>query len=175
MRYRAAVLSASALLVVPLVTATEATASADLLPEIVTCAGTAQQHYSPGLTLTSRPTVLTALNQFSCLTGPVASGTQAFTATVNAGCLPDGTSSYPSTAVFDWNTGPDSIINGTITVIRPAGQTVATMNGTVTSGQFSGYAVTNVVTYAALDLIACATSEGVTSAEGTFTTILTQP
>lgn len=174
MQFRATVLSAAALLVVPLVMVTESTASADPLPEIVTCAGTAQQQYSPGLTLNSRPTQLTALNEFSCLTGPVASGTQAFTATVNAGCLPDGTTSYPSTAVFDWNTGTDSIINGTITVTRPVGQTVATMNGTVTSGQFSGYAVTNVVTYVAPDLVACLGSEGVTSAEGTFTTVLTQ-
>ncbi|MFI1250970.1 hypothetical protein ACH4TY_30370 [Streptomyces anulatus] len=49
------------------------------------------------------------------------SGTQAFTVTVDAGCLPGGTSSYPSTAVLDWNTGADSIINGTITVNRLAG------------------------------------------------------
>jgi hypothetical protein len=50
------------------------------------------------------------------------------------------------------------------------GQTVVAFTGTVSSGQFVGYSVTAVATFAAPNLIACISPGGVTESNGTFTT-----
>ncbi|MFS0693856.1 hypothetical protein [Streptomyces nitrosporeus] len=145
-------------------------------PLAIVCTTSATQHYSPGLTLVSRPTHITASATYSCTGGgSVDSAQLSFDYTVDAGCLPTSSPVTAGESILDWNEGPDSEITSTFVVTRPVGQTVGTSVGTVTAGQFNGYIFNLVGTYPALDLLACATSEGVTSSQGLLVLTLTQP
>ncbi|MFD9776108.1 hypothetical protein ACFWZS_06865 [[Kitasatospora] papulosa] len=145
-------------------------------PLVITCTASATQYYNPGLTLTDRPTRISASAAYSCVgAGAVNSALLSFDYTVDAGCLP--TTSPVTTGVtrLDWNQGADSEITSTFVVTRPVGQTVATTIGTVTSGQFAGYIVNQTGVYPAPDLLACAAPGGVTSSQGILSLTLTQP
>ncbi|MFS0696562.1 hypothetical protein [Streptomyces nitrosporeus] len=143
---------------------------------VITCTAGATQYYDPGLTLTDRPTHISASATYSCVGGGAVNSAQlSFDYTVEAGCLP--TTSPVTTGItrLDWNQGADSEITSTFVVTRPVGQTVATTVGTVTSGQFLGYIVNQTGVYPALDLLACAAPGGVTSSQGILSLTLTQP
>ncbi|BAJ31582.1 MULTISPECIES: hypothetical protein [Kitasatospora] len=145
-------------------------------PPAVVCTTTATQHYSPGLTLVSRPTRITASATYACTgAGSVDTARLGFDYTVDAGCLPTSSPVTTGISILDWNEGPDSEITSTFVVTRPAGQTVGTSVGTVTAGQFNGYLVHLVGTYPGSDPLACATPQGVTSSQGELVLTLTQP
>ncbi|MGW2277818.1 hypothetical protein [Streptomyces sp. NPDC001770] len=157
-----------------LVTSSGSAQAAD--PLTIVCTTSATQHYSPGLTLVSRPTHITTSATYNCTGGGSVNSAQlSFDYTVDAGCLPTSSPVTTGVSILDWNEGADSEITSTFVVTRPAGQTVGTSIGTVTAGQFNGYIFNLVGTYPALNLLACATSEGVTASQGLLVLTLTQP
>ncbi|KPI13668.1 hypothetical protein OV450_8308 [Actinobacteria bacterium OV450] len=103
--------------------------------------------------------------------GPVDSASYSFAYTVSASCLA-GSPITSGSNTFGWNSGPNSVTAETFVVTRPLGQTVVTGVGTVTSGQFAGYAVVHVITYPALNLLDCL-GGGVTSQTGVESLTLT--
>ncbi|WP_327138910.1 hypothetical protein [Nocardia sp. NBC_01327] len=144
-------------------------------PLLISCSGTGHQTYDPGLKLTAGPTLITADGSYSCLGGGAVTGSDfGFHYTVQAGCLltPPVTT---GTTTITWNSGPPSTVTATIAVTRPVGQTIATTVGTVTAGQFLGYTVNQTAVYPALDLVQCATDQGVTSSNGTVVLTLAHP
>ncbi|WP_033260516.1 hypothetical protein, partial [Kitasatospora setae] len=75
-------------------------------PPAVVCTTTATQHYSPGLTLVSRPTRITASATYACTgAGSVDTARLGFDYTVDAGCLP---TSSPVTTGISVGTYPGS-------------------------------------------------------------------
>ncbi|MFJ9130297.1 hypothetical protein ACIRJS_40065 [Streptomyces sp. NPDC102340] len=142
-------------------------------PTLMTCTGTGLQTYSPGITLTTRETVVTNTSDLtSCAGGPVSSGHHRFGPfTTTASCLytpPAGPDAFDLT----WNDQTTSHYVGTYTVLTTGGQLIVTSTGTITSGRFAGKALQEVVTYTAPNLLQCATPEGVTSVSGPITIVI---
>ncbi|GHF98143.1 hypothetical protein [Streptomyces hydrogenans] len=139
-------------------------------PTLMTCVGTGLQTYDPGITLTTRETVVVNTSDLtSCTGGPVTSGHHRFGPfSTTASCLytpPTGPDAFDLT----WNDSTTSHYEGTYTVLTTGGQLVVTSTGTITSGRFAGKALQEVVAYTAPDLLQCATQEGVTSVSGPIT------
>jgi hypothetical protein len=70
---------------------------------------------------------------------------------------------------YDWDNSTSSTFSVTPVVTSVGSTTVATATGTVTSGVGNGHTVVIVTTYANTQLLACATSTGLTSLSGTET------
>ncbi|MFB7944169.1 hypothetical protein ACFC6L_04550 [Kitasatospora phosalacinea] len=160
------------LLTAPAVLAAPAARADD--PTVMVCTGTGQQTYSPGITLTTRPTTVTNTSDLTgCTGGPVSSGHHHFGPfTTTASCLytpPTGPDAFDLT----WNDGTTSHYEGTYLVTTTGGQLVVTSTGTVTSGRFAGKALQEVVAYLAPDLLQCATPQGVTAVSGPITIVVT--
>jgi hypothetical protein len=136
-----------------------APAAADTLD--ATCTGAQQITYSPGLQLIPRTVTTTGATSYSCQLSVVSSGSSGFSITDSRGCL----SAVPAAAVetVTWNTGQQSTLTMTATVVTAGGITTVTKVGTVTSGLFAGDSVVVVVVGPALSgLLDCLTSQGLT-------------
>ncbi|TQF10115.1 hypothetical protein FJV41_41090 [Myxococcus llanfairpwllgwyngyllgogerychwyrndrobwllllantysiliogogogochensis] len=146
---------------------------------LITCpAGTTQAAYSPGLTNTPRLIHAVGQELSGLCTGVglpmgVSSFTTTFTGEDTAACTTLLTASEGD-QTFVWNNGATSTWHFTATVgTSVGGQRVTTLQGPITSGLFQGAQVTQVVTLLNLDLAACSTEEGLTSASGTSTYLFT--
>jgi hypothetical protein len=73
----------------------------------------------------------------------------------------------PSAYTISWNNGQSSTIALAFTDVIILGTEQVTGVGTVTSGEFTGGAVTIVWLYPVLNPLQCLTSQGVTSQSGT--------
>jgi hypothetical protein len=78
------------------------------------------------------------------------------------------TNSDPVDYTISWNNSQSSTVTLTSgSNVLILGSEQATLLGTVTSGEFTGAAVTLILTYAVLNPLLCGTSQGVTSQSGT--------
>jgi len=136
-----------------------------------TCTGNSAVSYSPGLTNTWQPVTWTEADTYSSCTSTDTSLTAGgFSASfmAEASCS-DGVSLIPPTSLtISWNNSLSSTITlTTATDALVAGTEQVTGVGTVTSGEFTGGAVTIVWLYPVLNPLQCLTSQGVTSQSGT--------
>lgn len=135
----------------------------------VTCGGSQTTTYSPGLTNTRQTVQRAGQNIHSpCVSTlpPFAfSGSTSFSSTSTLSCL-SLTAANTGTDVITWSTGRTSTFayNRTVTIVQ--GETVVTLTGSITAGDFSGATAVETITSVSLDLTACSTPQGITSTFG---------
>lgn len=138
-----------------------------------TCTGSSVITYQPGLTNTPRTVSYTETDTFAhCIsTDPtLASGLFAVTVSLpGAYCL--GLPTLTTNTPYDiaWNNGQASDINLSYTDVVAEGIEQVTGVGTVTSGEFTGAAVTITWLYTVPDPLLCLTPGGVTGQTGPMT------
>ncbi|MGW0615527.1 hypothetical protein [Streptomyces sp. NPDC002788] len=140
----------------------------------VTCLVNATITFTPGLTLYPTPQHIQFDVHYSGCTSatgsPVTGGAHSGSFDGLRGCLYDPA---PTGMTFDvdWDEGPDSHVVGLAKGEDLGGQSVHTITGAVTGGQFMGSSFEEVINQNSLDLRQCATT-GVKSQSGTgFVTI----
>jgi hypothetical protein len=135
------------------------------------CAHPATVDFSPGLTLTSQPTAITATGTLStCVSSAVKSGTLSGGASSNALSCTSGAVS--GQLVFEWVTAAGTEARSVVTLSgQDAGFLALAISGTVTSGLFAGDSYT--VTFAAnpLVFVSCLTPAGVTQFMGSAVSV----
>lgn len=144
----------------------------------MTCTGSLDVDYSPGLKTTSQNVALTAsgtLNPcISLLGSDFASGTVTASGSGMLGCLAGGNST--GTGTIDWAGPQTSTFSYTGTVaLRPLAVTELILDGEITGGTFDGANLTITLTLLTLDLLACTTSTGLTSTSGAAVALMTPP
>lgn len=147
----------------------------------ISCTGWSYTTYSPGMTTTIRPLLVSVdgdlglVDEHSPTGTCVASGTAATsgerdaTAVLTLGCDQLLTETGVETVV--WNDGQSTSFQFTATVAHTAAAVVLTETGTVTSGEFLGEHVVETFTAPNTALLACLTPTGVTSLN--YATVLT--
>jgi hypothetical protein len=142
-----------------------------------TCTGSSAITYQPGLTNTPRTVSYTETDTFAhCISTDPALASGLFTVTVSlpgASCLaiPSLTTNTPYDIA--WNNGQASNINLSYTDVVAEGIEQVTGVGTVTSGEFTGAAVTIIWLYTVPDPLLCLTPGGVTGQTGLMTAEIT--
>jgi hypothetical protein len=163
-------------IIVLAVAGVSASASSAHAASSATCTGSSAVSYSPGLTNTPQNISWTITDTYSCtstdtsLTAGGFSGNYSFSgASCNgAGLFP------PSSGTVSWNNGQSSTMTLSVsTDVILLGTETVTSVGTVTSGEFTGGAVTIVWVYPVLNPTLCSSSQGVTSQSGTVTLQIT--
>jgi hypothetical protein len=138
-------------------------------PGDLTCTENESVSYSPGLLNTRRPVDVSVYNVLSCTspTDPAVTGghVQATVHGLDRSCT-DLTASGSGSYTITWNTGETSTINYNRSANHVLGTLVIVENGTVTAGKFTGDSTTHVVALLNLDLLACLTEPGLTTASG---------
>nr|BFD81220.1 hypothetical protein StreXyl84_06210 [Streptomyces sp. Xyl84] len=135
---------------------------------LVTCGGTQNIQYNPGLTNTPRTVTASGSNHLAPCVAPgtsITAGTITFASTGSYSCQ-DLLASSHVVNVVQWSDGTSSTLDMTRTATKVSGELVNTFTGTVTSGTFQGAAVTWTITNLTLDLLACDTPGGLTSLTG---------
>ncbi|MFI9205754.1 hypothetical protein [Streptomyces sp. NPDC053048] len=144
-------------------------------PVLLECAGTVSARYSPGLTLTPKPTAISSRAAVGC---PVTSDPRFSRATFggdSSGTLSCLAGPASGTLIFHWNKGKTSTAAiRSVAAVRPGGNMVTVSTGRITSGAFTGATVVTEVTLLASSLTACLTSKGVTSTWGPTTVTITR-
>lgn len=165
--------SLAALLTVQLAALAPA-APAAAAPGDLLCTATSVITYSPGLTLTPSPQLVTWDVKYSGCTSTtgaaVSGGGRQGHVTNTRGCLALP-ASISGTRTITWDDNTTSTVDSTGQATDVAGQTVYTITGTVTAGRFLGDTFTEIIVQASLDPIACATT-GVKSQTGVGTLTL---
>lgn len=135
---------------------------------LVTCAGTQNLQYSPGLTDTPNTVTASGTNHLGPCVVPntsITSGTITFSATGSYSCQ-DLLGSSEVTNVIQWSDGSSSTLQVTRTATKVNGQLINTFTGSVTAGTFQGATVVWTITSVSLALLACQTPQGLTSLTG---------
>ncbi|HEX3482821.1 MAG TPA: hypothetical protein VHT91_47760 [Kofleriaceae bacterium] len=135
-----------------------------------TCTGSSAISYSPGLTNTPRTVTYSETETYSSCTSTDTSLTAGSTAgnfTFSGASCNGGGIIPPSSYTISWNNSQSSTMTLTYTDVIIGGTEQVTGVGTVTSGEFTGGAVTIVWLYPVLNPLLCLTSQGVTSQSGT--------
>lgn len=143
-------------------------------PVDLTCLGTNHARLSPGLTLATRTVDIEAEGAYtSCASSDpaVTSGTYTASGQGTMSCLAGG---HAGEFTITWNTGEDSTIEFINSVaLRPGGEVVVVATGTVIDGKFVGDRFDGTFTLFQLEPIACLSPQGVRSATGPTTLLLT--
>lgn len=141
----------------------------------VTCVVNADVTFKPGLKLLSSPQHITYKVTYSGCTSstgaPVSGGSHSGSFYGPRGCAELPPSHW---MIFDvnWDAGEDSHVEGHAQGVDVAGQSVHTIVGSVTGGQFAGSTFIEEITQPSLDLLKCATV-GVKSQSGVGVVSLT--
>lgn len=170
-RLTATLLPAGLLLTLGIAGVSPASASTDASSSLVDVScplGTQTSTYHPGLTYTPQQTTFTASGSLApCVspTHPEIVGAD-FTSSGHgvASCT---AADFEDTATYRWNTGQSSKVEGRVTInLKPNGQTVLVRIGEVTGGLFKGATVTQTKVLPALNLLDCATDDGLEYVSG---------
>ena len=141
----------------------------------ISCTGWQHATYDPGLTNTEQFSTVTTdddlnvIDQYSptgsCLAvgSTASSGEQDTTFSGDVSC--NGISTHMETDTYTWNDGHSSTMALSAQVAIVGSNTVITLEGTVTSGEFSGGSVLLTLTAPSLDFAGCSTSGGVTTSD----------
>ena len=145
---------------------------------VIQCVGQETSGFSPGLTLTSKPTTLSITIDLATCTGisdpPVTSLFLQFSATVSASCVAplDGLlTTY--TPVYTWNTGDTSTIELSVTGTRAGAVQIITGVGEIIDGLFEGASAVFVQTLPIPNVLDCLAPPGVTEITGPVTMTIT--
>ncbi|CQR61111.1 Hypothetical Protein sle_16490 [Streptomyces leeuwenhoekii] len=174
-----ALLSLLTALLIPLSTAASARATESGSLPMVTCTGSATQHYSPALVAATRLTTVTSTQNYGTCVDvqvdpdgpPVTSASSFVTFTAPLSCL----LSPPVLEVeliIHWNGGRTSTAQALAVVSRTTGTTIATDTGTITSGLFAGKTINVTVVYPTLDVTGCLLGDGVSEISGAATLVV---
>jgi hypothetical protein len=148
-----------------------ASAHASIL-QTLTCQGTEFTTFSPALTKTAAATYISSADTFGpCVsTDTTISGGVAYTESSDpsASCAALLSSGSGETTFF-WSNGKSSTFSYTRTTIDLNGEIISTQTGTITSGEFAGNLATEVLVLPTLDLTACESATGISTASGTAT------
>lgn len=148
-----------------------ASAHASIL-QTLTCQGTEFTTFSPALTRTATATFISSADTFGpCVsTDTSISGGLSYTETsdptASCGTLLSGGSGQTT---FLWSNGNSSTFSYSRTTIDLNGEIISTLTGTITSGEFAGNLATEVLVLPTLDLTACESAAGISTASGTAT------
>ena len=135
----------------------------------VTCLPTSSQtaSFSPPLTLTPKPTTVTASTQYGPCTSTsvpgLTSGSRSATIPYPALSCLDLLNSAPLTFTITWNTGQTSTISGSTTVTTAGAALVVTITGNVTAGLFAGDSVVQTITGPSTAVTLCTLGLGTVS------------
>lgn len=147
-------------------------------PALVTCTGTTNVAFTPGLTNTEQTVNVSGQDTADLclsLTHPELTGfIGPFSGTATQSC----TSLFAGgsgTETLHWNNGTTSNWSYTNSFSNVNGTKVGTSTGPITSGTLAGATVTQTITFANLDLAACTTAQGLTSLSGLDTWTFTRP
>lgn len=132
-----------------------------------TCAGSQTVTYSPGLTDRPRNVTIngtTTLRHCVSATGPTTTGgTSTFTGTGTFSCT-SGT--YTGTRKITWSNGRTSTLSFGSGVSVNGPESIVTIKGTVTGGEFAGQKWGGTFTMFTTKPTACAAQSGLTTASG---------
>ena len=140
----------------------------------VTCGGTDQITYSPGLLLQTQTVEFSETDLYGPCTSSdpaITSGSGQISSELPTSCLTPllaGTFTYTLT----WNTGKTSQFLLTTVNTVAGGITTSVASGNVTAGEFQGDTVKAVLTYAQLNLLQCLSPPGITSQAGVLTLVI---
>ncbi|MFG3155989.1 hypothetical protein ACGF7W_28575 [Streptomyces sp. NPDC048219] len=172
-RIFASILTACALGALALLPATPATADANGISVVSCPLGVQSTSYSPGLTL-SMPAPKVEVASSGTL-GPCVStdlrhsaGTYSFDGSGTLNCLGGSSAGTGEILWADPTTHPSRFTFTSSLALRPDGTTVLVATGPITQGDLAGHTIVNTVVITSLDLLACATSGGLTSTAGPF-------
>ena len=158
----ASLLTAAALVVSVVATATPAAAST----LDVTCAGSDSITFTPPLTLAPQTVTISASTQYGpCTSSSVpglTAGSRSFTINATRSCL-DLLNSAPVTFTITWNTGQQSTVSGNATASHVGAALVVTITGNVTAGLFAGDSVVHTATGPATNTVLCTAGLGTVS------------
>lgn len=134
-----------------------------------TCTGSSALSYSPGLTFTSQSVSWSVSDTYSCTSTDTSLTAGGFSVNLSgtASCNTPGIVPPQTSITINWNNSQSSTLTLTGTDVIIDGTEQVTAAGTVTSGEFTGGAVTIVWVYPVLNPLQCLTSQGVTSQSGT--------
>ena len=147
----------------------------------ISCTGWSYTTYSPGMTTTIRPLLVSVDGDLgltdehsptgTCLASGTAatSGERDTSAVLTLGC--DQLLTETGVETVAWNDGQSTSFQFTATVAHTAAAVVLTETGTVTSGEFLGEHVVETFTAPNTALLACVTPTGITSLN--YATVLT--
>jgi len=141
---------------------------------LVTCSGTDDVHFSPGLTYSQQSVALSGQDSASCtsLTDPsLHSVSDPFGGTVPLTCDDLTTSGVEATETLYWNGGSSltSQWDATNHIELVNGNLVSVLSGPITSGTLAGVTLTVTVTMVASQLDACSQSGGLQHLSGPST------
>ncbi|WP_426730589.1 hypothetical protein [Myxococcus faecalis] len=141
---------------------------------LLTCPGTLQARYSPGMTNTPQTIATSVSGTFGPCVGTPLTLLSASLQGGGAGQLSCLAGSTQSMSTLTWNDGTTSTVSVSILVsARPLGEVVVTYSGTVSSGRFAGADVLMVLVLAQTQVTGCFTDEGVTATAGPVVLTLT--
>ncbi|MBN9682026.1 MULTISPECIES: hypothetical protein [unclassified Corallococcus] len=141
---------------------------------LLTCpVGTSATTYKPPLTNTAKDTQVHSDAVFGPCTGLTSTNIASALFTYDAfGKFACGPSTGTASFTIRWSDGTTSKSTGAVSIsLRPAGEVVATIIGSITEGRFQGGTINYTVVLAQTDLLACATT-GVPSVAGPATLTL---
>lgn len=132
------------------------------------CTGATSTTFTPGVTLTPQSNAIHGGLTFGPCVSSDPSITTATSVANGSGTLSCITGNATGTQQISWSNGSQSIVTWTAVVgIRPGGQSVLAVSGTVTGGDaFVGAIMTEVVTGITTQSLQCLTPQGVQGSEG---------
>jgi hypothetical protein len=142
----------------------------------VTCVGTSNVSYSPGLTLFTQAVTATLDNVYNCTsTDPtITSGSSLHTRTVPLSCLsPAGLFNSTVGYTITWSNGQTSTAHGIFNVTSVGGTVIVVAEGAITAGQFTGATAVITWTWPAPNPLACLSAQGVANLAGVSTVQIT--
>ncbi|HSV65301.1 MAG TPA: hypothetical protein VLJ59_05255 [Mycobacteriales bacterium] len=140
-------------------------ASASL--DLVICPAYLNTTYTPGLTFTERPTSFNTSGALGpCVSSDLTHTSGTYTAEGNGSLSCVGGSTTGSGQIaWNGNRHSDFTFTGAIS-LRPSGETVLVITGTITSGDYTGHTLTEVIVLATTQPTDCFTVSGLTSVSG---------
>ena len=147
----------------------------------VTCTGTSDITYSPGLTLTPQNVTVDENDAVpSCTsTDPTVTGMiiHPFSYPItNASCDDLRLDPIGPTGILHWDNGQDSTLSSVVSELTVTGGILQeTVTATVTAGEFSGGAAVITWAYPLIDPLQCLAPGGLTTQDGTILVQITSP
>jgi len=141
---------------------------------VLACVGAEVTEFEPGLTNTAQQTHISSLGTHGCAGLPL-NLPSAVVTTEAEGLLSCGFGQAISTIHIRWSDGTVSIAEGTTAVnVKPLGEVVVVLTGSVVSGRFVGATVVRTLTLLNTDVLGCFTAQGVTDVAGPVTLAVTK-
>ncbi|RYZ35755.1 MAG: hypothetical protein EOO71_34320 [Myxococcaceae bacterium] len=139
----------------------------------LSCVGAEAAKFTPGLLFTEQQVAFDSLGVSGCAGVPL-NILSAISVTQGQGPQSCLVASATSAITIQWSDGTSSVAQGnTVANLKPAGEIVIVLTGTVVSGRFVGAGVVRTLTLLNTNLLGCFFPPGVTDAAGPTTLVVT--